>query len=70
MVYDVYHTIPLNVVKNQLIRLLELEMVINKYVIFLGAENYRMVDFQGQVGRNVKEVATGKLRYFKSFPFL
>lgn len=32
MVYDVYHTIPLNVVKNQLTRLLELEMVDTEYL--------------------------------------
>ena len=32
MVYDVYHTIPLNVVKIQLIRLLELEMVDTEYL--------------------------------------
>ena len=32
MVYDVYHTIPLNVVKNQLTRLLELEMVATEYL--------------------------------------
>ena len=32
MVYDVYHTIPLNVVKNQLTRLLELELVDTEYL--------------------------------------
>lgn len=32
MVYEVYHTIPLNVVKNQLIRLHELEMVDTEYI--------------------------------------
>ena len=32
MVYDIYHTIPLNVVKNQLTRLLELEMVDPEYL--------------------------------------
>lgn len=32
MVYDVYHTIPLNVVKNQLTRLLQLELVDTEYL--------------------------------------
>ena len=32
IVYDIYHTIPLNVVKNQITRLLELELVDTEYL--------------------------------------
>ena len=74
MVYDVYHTIPLNVVKNQLTRLLELEMVDTEYLDkqikdFPWSKELKDGRSPDQLERSAKGLVTGKQRGFQNFHF-
>ena len=74
LVYDVYHTVPLNVVKNQLSRALELQMLdkteLDKQIgNFPWTDDLKMVDFQNNWVKIAKVLDIGKLKVSRNFHF-
>ena len=74
MVYDVYHTIPLNVVKNQLTRLLELEVVDTEYLDkqikdFPWSKELRDGRLPRPVGKECKGIGHWKAEGLQKFSF-
>jgi len=74
LVYDVYHTVPLNVVKNQVVRALDLEML-DKAKLDKQIENFPWTsEFKDgriprQLGKDCKGVDYWKAESFEKFSF-
>ena len=73
-IYDVYHTVPLNVVKNQLVRILDLEMVDKtkfdqQIVSFPWTTEFKNGRIPKQLGNNNKGIGYWKAETFQKFSF-
>ena len=74
LVYDVYHTIPLNVVKNQIVRALDLEML-DKAGLDKQIENFPWTgEFKDgrlprQLGKDCKGIGYWKAESYQKFSF-
>ena len=74
LVYDVYHTIPLNVVKNQLVRALNLEMLdkteLDKQIgNFPWTDEFKDGRLPKQLGKDCKGIGYWKAESFQKFSF-